>query len=50
MSSKTMIGVFPPSSAVTRAKRDAVAMAAERPASVPPVSVILATSGWRVRR
>ena len=33
-----------------RANRDAVATAAERPASVPPVSVILAMSGWPVSR
>ncbi len=44
-SSKSSTGVLPPSSAVIRANRDAVAMAADRPASVPPVRVILATSG-----
>jgi len=45
MSSKIAIGVLPPSSAVTRANRAAVASAAARPASVPPVRVILAMSG-----
>src|SRR5579871_3812751 len=45
-SSKTMLGDFPPSSSVSRARFCAVPRMMARAVSVPPVKLTLATPGW----